>query len=35
MSKIVPFVETLFSNKGKNPELWRSIMKDLNSKPDE
>jgi len=35
MSKVVPLLETLFMNKGGSPELWRAIIKVINSIPEE
>jgi hypothetical protein len=35
MSKLVPLLETLFMNKGGAPDLWRTISKVVNSKPEE
>ncbi len=35
MSKVVPLLETLFSNKGGQPNLWLAITKVMNSKPEE
>ena len=35
MSKLTPLLETLFMNKGGQPDLWIAISKVANSKPDE
>ena len=35
MSKVIPLLETLFMNRGGSPELWRAVIKVINSKPEE
>lgn len=35
MSKVIPLLETLFLNRGGQPELWKAIIKVINSKPEE
>lgn len=35
MPKVLPLLETIFQNKGGNPQLWIVTKEDLKSQPDE
>jgi len=35
MSKLIPFLETIFMNRGGTPEHWKVSLKVLNEKAEE